>query len=63
MMCVRDARRLELAGIKVPRKSDGAPDCVVEISPRLVCDDDDAVRRLGSKDRKAPKAGEKVYYD
>ena len=63
MMCVRDARRLELAGFAVPRRSDGTPDCLVEISPRLVCDDDDAVRRLDSKNRKAPKAGEKVYYD
>lgn len=63
MMVVRDARRLELAGIKVPRKADGTPDCLVEISPRLVCDDQDAAMRLNLKDYKAPKAGEKVYYD
>ena len=63
MMCVRDARRLELAGLAVPRKADGTPDCLVEISPRLVCDDDDAVHRLDSKKHKAPEAGEKVYYD
>lgn len=61
MMCARDARRLELAGIKVPRKADGSPDCLVEISPALVCDDADAVR-LTEKPYPAPKAGEKVYY-
>ena len=63
MMCIRDARRLELGGIKIPRKADGTPDCLVEISPRLVCDDEDAAMRLNIKDYMAPKAGEKVYYD
>ena len=61
LMCARDARRLELAGIKVPRKADGSPDCIVEISPALVCDDADAVR-LTRKPYPAPNAGEKVYY-
>ena len=63
MMCARDARRLELGGIKVPRKPDGTPDCTVEISPALVCDDSDAATRLNLKNYVAPKAGEKVYYD
>ena len=63
MMCARDARRLELAGLKVPRKPDGSPDCIVEISPRLVCDDQDAAFRLSPKEYLAPKRGEKVYYD
>jgi len=61
MMCVRDARRLELAGIKVPRKPDGSPDCLVEISPALVCDDDDAAR-LTQKSYPALTAGGKAYY-
>lgn len=43
MLVTRDARRMELAGIAVPRKTDGSPDCVVEISPRCVFDDADAV--------------------
>ncbi|MCC6322382.1 MAG: UTP--glucose-1-phosphate uridylyltransferase [Phycisphaerales bacterium] len=30
----RAARWLEAAGVKVPRKPDGSPDCVLEISPR-----------------------------
>ena len=63
MMCVRDARRLELAGLKVPRKPDGSPDCLVEISLRLVCDDQDAALRIPPKNYQAPKRGEKVYYD
>jgi len=29
----RAARWLEAAGVKVPRKADGSPDCVLEISP------------------------------
>lgn len=61
MMCVRDARRLELAGIPVPRKPDGQPDCLVEISPALVCDDADAVR-LNNQPHPELKSGEKVYY-
>jgi len=63
MMCMRDARRLELAGIKVPRKPDGSPDCLVEISPRLVCDDQDAVERLKPEKYPTPAAGGKVFYD
>jgi len=57
MLVVRDARRLELAGVKVPRKSGGLPDCVLEISQRRVLDDDDAssflrgVKARAKKDR------------
>ncbi|HEY0008316.1 MAG TPA: UDPGP type 1 family protein, partial [Tepidisphaeraceae bacterium] len=29
----RNARWLEAAGVKVPRKADGEPDCIIEISP------------------------------
>ena len=39
----RDARRLGLAGIQVPRNADGTPAALVEISPRCVVDDADAV--------------------
>ena len=34
---------MELAGIKIPRKADGTPDCIVELSPRSVFDDADAI--------------------
>ena len=43
MLVARDARRLELAGIPVPRNSDGSPAALVEISPRNVVCDEDAV--------------------
>lgn len=43
MLIERDARRMELAGIKVPRKADGTTDAILEISPRHVVDDRDAV--------------------
>ena len=62
MMCVRDARRLELAGFKIPRKPDGTPDCCVEISPALVCDDEDAVARLNPKAYSTPEPGKSVFY-
>ena len=38
-----DARRMEAAGVKIPRKADGTPDCIVELSPRDIFDDADAV--------------------
>lgn len=43
MLVARDARRMELAGVKIPRKADGTPDCIVELSPRSVFDDADAI--------------------
>ena len=43
MLVERDARRLALAGIQVPRTPDGTPASLVEISPRRVVDDADAV--------------------
>jgi UDP-N-acetylglucosamine/UDP-N-acetylgalactosamine diphosphorylase len=42
MLMARDARRLALAGIQVPRDADGVPAALVEISPRCVVDDADA---------------------
>lgn len=61
MLVTRDARRLELAGVAVPRKADGSPDCLVEISPLLAIDDEDAVSRL--KGRQAPNPGTSVFYE
>ncbi len=43
MLIERDARRLEKAGVKVPRDKTGKPAIDIEISPRVVIDDDDAV--------------------
>ena len=63
MLCARDAERLELAGKKVPRKADGTPDCIVEISPATVCDNDDAVKILSGEKYKAPEKGSEAYYE
>jgi len=63
MLSTRDARRLELAGVKVPRKADGSPDCVVEISPLSILDDEDAASVLKKKKAKAPAKGAEAYYE
>ena len=42
MLIDRDARRLEAAGVVVPRRADGSVDAKIEISPASVLDDDDA---------------------
>ncbi len=63
MLCARDAERLELAGKKVPRKADGTPDCIVEISPATVCDNDDAAGILAADKYKAPEKGSEAYYE
>ncbi len=41
MLIARDCRRLEAAGVAIPRKADGTPDCKVEISPLAAVDDED----------------------
>ena len=62
MLVARDARRMELSGIKVPRKKDGTPDCLVEISPRSVFDDEDAVQFFHDNPVNPPVPGEAVSY-
>lgn len=42
MLIARDCRRLEAAGVKIPRNADGTPAVKVEISPLAVVDDADA---------------------
>lgn len=37
----RAARWLEAAGVRVPRRSDGSPDCVIELSPLTALDPED----------------------
>lgn len=41
MLIARDCRRLEAAGVKIPRNADGTPACKVEISPLAAVDDAD----------------------
>lgn len=57
MLVARDARRLELSGVAVPRKADGSPDCVVEISPRCVFDDADAAAWFKAHPQPALRSG------
>jgi len=41
LQTLRSARWLEAAGVKVPRKPDGSPDCVLEVSPRTATSADE----------------------
>jgi UDP-N-acetylglucosamine/UDP-N-acetylgalactosamine diphosphorylase len=61
MLTDRDSRRLERAGLAVPRKTDGSPDCVVELSPLTVFDDCDCAAWLKASPGFKIKPGEKVY--
>jgi len=59
MMIERAARWLESAGVKVPRKADGAVDCVLEIAPSFALTSGDVKHK---KDRVSPiGAGKSVY--
>lgn len=61
MMIERAAHWLEQAGVPVPRKADGTPDCVLEIAPSFaLCADD-----VKAKTDKAPpiKPGETLYLE
>lgn len=62
MLSTRDARRLALAGLDIPRKVSGAPDCVVELSPRCVFDDDDAIKFVAENKFSSPAKGEIIAY-
>ena len=46
MLIERDAEWLENAMVKVPRKSDGKPDCVIELSPASFFDAEDVIKRF-----------------
>ncbi len=63
MLVDKDARRLEKAGVSIPRKENGTPDCVVELSPLTFLDDEDIAAYIADKEIKSPSRGEKVYYD
>ena len=59
MLIDRDARRLERAGVKVPRGADGAPLARIELSPLTLWDDEDVagyVQRRGLTE--APASGD-----
>jgi UDP-N-acetylglucosamine/UDP-N-acetylgalactosamine diphosphorylase len=45
---LRAARWLEAAGCAIPRKADGSPDCVLELSPRIAFDGDEVRSLVGT---------------
>ncbi|OGV62467.1 MAG: hypothetical protein A3K19_33460 [Lentisphaerae bacterium RIFOXYB12_FULL_65_16] len=61
MMVDRGAAWLETAGVRVPRKPDGSPACVVELSPRRFVDADDV--KAAGKNLRSPAEGEEVCFD
>lgn len=60
MLTARNARRLALAQVEIPRKADGQADAVIELSPRLVLDDADAVELVENLGLKKILPGEVV---
>ena len=59
MMAERAAKWLESAGIAVPRKKDGSPDCLIEIAPAFAFEKEQVKDKA---DRIAEiKAGDKIY--
>jgi len=59
MMVERAARWLELAGVAVPRKADGAPACLLEIAPSFALEPEDLKPRLDQIP--AIRPGDQVY--
>jgi UDP-N-acetylglucosamine/UDP-N-acetylgalactosamine diphosphorylase len=59
MMVERAARWLESAGVAVPRKPDGSPDCLLEIAPSFALDPEDLKARLDQIP--AIRPGDRVY--
>jgi UDP-N-acetylglucosamine/UDP-N-acetylgalactosamine diphosphorylase len=59
LMIARAASWLESAGVRVPRKPDGSPDCIIEIAPAFALTKDDVI----AKRDKIPhiKSGDKLY--
>ena len=61
MMVERAACWLEQAGVKVPRKSDGTPDCAIEIAPSFALTADDVKAK---KDQVPPiQPGSTIYLE
>ena len=59
MMVDRAASWLESAGVKVPRKPDGSPDCVIEISPGFALTREDLAKK---RDKIPPiNPGQSIY--
>jgi len=59
MMVQRAAKWLESAGVKIPRKPDGSPDCTLEMTPGFALDPDDVAAKLDQVPKIEP--GDSVY--
>jgi len=62
MLIARDAKWLEEAGVKVPKKSDGVPDCIIELSPATYFDLDDVKEGFESANTNI-EPGAEIYYE
>ena len=60
MMIARDLSWLESAGVQIPKRSDGTPGCVVELSPSSFFDVEDVAARFEDKALSLESGGE--YY-
>jgi UDP-N-acetylglucosamine/UDP-N-acetylgalactosamine diphosphorylase len=63
MLVDRDARRLASAGVVIPRKADGSCDCRIELSPKVVIDNEDAKAYCKAKQLVSIAVGESIYLD
>lgn len=63
MLVDRDARRLAAAGVVIPRKADGSCDCRIELSPKVVIDNEDAKAYCKAKQLVSIASGESIYLD
>ena len=59
MMVARAADWLESAGIPIPKKPDGSPDCLIEIAPDFALDKDDVKAKVNQLPKINPK--DKTY--
>ncbi len=61
MMIARTCRWLESAGVHIPKKQDGSPDCVIEMAPGFA----PSVGDVKAKAEKIPeiKPGDSVYFE
>jgi UDP-N-acetylglucosamine/UDP-N-acetylgalactosamine diphosphorylase len=61
MITERAANWLESAGVKIPRKEDGSPDCLLEIAPSFALEKDDIKAKLDQIPPIKPK--DKLYLE
>ena len=59
LMVARAASWLESAGLAVPKKPDGSPDCIIEIAPAFALERDDVKAMLNKIPQIKPK--DKLY--